>query len=199
MPATHTGLTLVTAPEVEPVSLAEARLHLRSDDSVTTDDELITSLIVAARQSVESRTNRALVTQTWDAFYEAFPDDRVLLVPKPTLQSVTSVKYRDGSNVEQTLASTEYDTDVSSLPGVVSRGYSKTWPTTYERPQAVTVRFVAGYGLAASVPDAIKAAMKLMMGHWYANREAVVTGTISTALEMTVDALLGPYRYVEAI
>lgn len=195
MPATATGLTLVTPPAAEPITLTEAKGHLREDD--TGQDALITTLITAAREYVEQRTTRALVTQTWDVSFAAFPRDGVLLLPKAPLASVTTVKYRDGANVEQTLAATAYDTDPSALPGRVSLATNQTWPTTYVRPQAVTVRLVAGYGAPLAVPAPLVAAMKLALGHWYANRESVITGTIATALPMAFEALLAPYLVVE--
>lgn len=197
MPATATGLTLVTPPATEPITLADAKLHLREDNAG--QDALITTLITAAREYVEQRTTRALVTQTWDVYYGKFPRDGVMFLPKAPLASVTTVKYRDGSNVEQTLAATDYDTDTSALPGRVSLVANRTWPTTYVRPQAVTVRIVAGYGAASAVPAPLVAAMKLALGHWYANRESVVTGTTASELPLAFEALLAPYLVVEAV
>jgi uncharacterized phiE125 gp8 family phage protein len=93
------------------------------------------------------------------------------------VQSVSSVTYVDEAGATQTLASSGYQVDVTSLPPRVTPAYGAYWPaargTTY---QAVRVTFVAGYGLAAAVPDALKAAIKLLTSHWYENREAAGAG-----------------------
>src|SRR5687768_4081901 len=183
------GLTLVTGPSVEPVTLAEAKLHLRQDE--TADDALITNLIVAARQHVENVTCRSLITQTWRLFRDTFPlyGGAIRLGRSPVI-SVVSLKYYDEAEVEQTLASSEYDVDLST--GEVALGYGLTWPTVLYRRNAVTVEFTAGYGAtAASVPGPFKAAILLVVGDLYANREAYVVG--STVNENpAVDRLLSP-------
>jgi uncharacterized phiE125 gp8 family phage protein len=187
------ALTLVTAPAAEPLSATEAKDHLREDG--TGQDSLITSLIVAARQYGETVTRRAWVTQTWDLKLDGFPACGVIDVPLPPLQSVTSVTYLDESGVSQTLSAGSYTVDIAGEPGRIVRAYGAAWPTTrYGTPSAVTVRFVAGYGLAVAVPDVLKHAMRLMIGHWYANRENVALGTIATEVPFAADALLQTRR-----
>lgn len=187
------GLKLVTAPAEEPVTSAEAKAHLR----VTTADEdtLIASLIIAAREFVENHTHRRLITQTWDWVLDSF-SAHCLEVPHAPLQSVSSITYVDTAGATQTLGTSLYTVDAKTDPGRVQPAFGESWPSTREVLNAVTVRFIAGYGLAASVPQAIKQAMLLLIGHWFENREAVVTGTISTGVQMTVDALLAPHRVV---
>lgn len=58
-------LERVSEPEIEPVTLAEMKLHLRCFDSITSEDEMIESLITAGREWVEDYTGRALIDQTW--------------------------------------------------------------------------------------------------------------------------------------
>ncbi len=176
-----------TPPAVEPITLAEAKLHLRVD--LDDDDDLITSLIVAARQVCEGRLRRALVTQVWDLTLCGFPECGPIRVPLPPLVSVGSVKYRDGAGVQQTLSGSVYVV-AAGTPGAIHLADGQSWPTTQEHPEAVTVRFTAGYGAAAAVPDCIKAAMKLLIGHWYENREAVNVGNITSEVPMAVTALL---------
>ena len=191
MQAVRSSLTLITAPSVEPVTLAEAKAHLRRDD--TADDTLITSLITAARQNIDGKDGwlgRALCTQTWELRLDRFHDEMV--VPLPPLQSVTSVKYIDDDGVEQTLASTVYQV-VTGEPARLVLAYDQTWPSTREEMDAVRIRFVAGYGLAASVPAAIKAALLLQIGTLYRDRESVNIGNIVNEMP-TCSALLTPYR-----
>jgi uncharacterized phiE125 gp8 family phage protein len=188
--------TLITAPTEEPVSLMEAGSHLRLDTNH--EDFLITSLVKAARQLVESDTRRALVTQTWDfAVDYDWPteDDKRfgtvhrIVLPKPPVQSVTSVKYIDTSGVEQTLATNQY----LLRNGVIEPAYGVTWPSVREQMAAVTVRYVCGYGAASAVPEQIKQAILLLVGHWFSHREAVVSGTMSE-LPMAVQSLVFPFR-----
>lgn len=187
------GLKLITAPIFEPVTLAEAKLHCRIDG--TDDDTLVTSLIVAARQAAENRTGRVLITQTWELQLDAFEAE--IELPNPPTQSVVSVKYLDTAGADQTLAGTEYLLDATSEPGLLVPAYGKTWPSTYAVPNAVKVQYKAGYGdAAASVPHGVKQWMLLAIGTWYANREAMVSGALTSRdLPSTFfDALLDPYR-----
>ena len=163
-------LKLVTVPSEEPVTLAEAKLHARTHDA---DDTLVTRLIAAARKHVETFLQRALVTQTWDWFLDYGFGGYVLEIPRPPLQSVTSIKYLDDPGVLQTLDASKYS--VFGIgheeAGRVSPAYDQVWPTVLCQPEAVQIRFVAGYGAAAAVPEDVKAAMFLIIGHLYKNRE----------------------------
>jgi uncharacterized phiE125 gp8 family phage protein len=191
------GLTLVTPPASEPVSDTEAKLHLRVDH--TADDSLIDSLITAARRQVETHTGRALVTQTWDMALDGWPCGGEIDIPLPPLQSVTSLTYYDTSSNATVWSSSNYQVVTDGVRGRLVLGYGKTWPAVTLRPAAgIIVRFVAGYGAASAVPEDIKAAIKLWLGHLYANREAVTgTGGVTVGpqvVPMAVDALLAAYR-----
>lgn len=192
------ALTLVTAPATEPVALADAKAHLRVD--ATTDDTLISALITAARQYAETVTRRAMVTQTWDLTMDEWPDSDRIIVPLPPLQSVTSITYKDTDGTASTLATTEYIVDTKSEPGRIVLAYGKDWPTTTLYPAgAITVRFTAGYGEATAVPQGIKQAILLLVGHWYEQREAVNVGNIVNPLPFAVDALLWQHRLLSLV
>jgi uncharacterized phiE125 gp8 family phage protein len=193
------GLTLVTAPTVEPVLLPAAMLALRIE--TTTEAALIESLITAAREYVEAFTRRALVSQTWDLQLDGFPSCDWLEIPTPPLRSVTSVTYVDGTGTTQTLSSALYAVDAPAGPwarhGRINLNYGETWPATRSQPNAVTVRFVAGYGTEGdSVPEALKTGIKMLVGHWFEQREAAVIGVGIGVLQvpLNLDALLWPYR-----
>lgn len=177
------ALRQITPPAAEPVTLAEAKAHLRVDS--TDDDLLISSLIIASRIYCEQFTARAFITQTWEYVIDTFPADDIML-PLPPLQSVTSVKYDDASGIEQTLATTEYEVDTVSQPGWIVP-VTTGWPKSiWEGINAVRIQFVAGYAsaanspdnLAANVPQSIKAAILLHVGQLYDQREDIVVGTI---------------------
>lgn len=186
------GLKLITAPAVEPVTLAEAKAQLRK--TTADEDALISSLIVAARNFAEAYTGRAFITQTWDYVLDAFPCG-LFELPKGPLQSVSSVKYLDSAGVEQTLAAAGYKVDALTDPGRIAPAYGQSWPTTRSEPNAVTVRFVAGYGDASAVPQAIKEALLLLISHLFENREAVAEGNFS-ALPLGFEPMLAFYRVI---
>lgn len=184
------GLKLITAPSVEPITLEEARQHLRVTS--TSEDALILALVTTARLHAEEISERAFVTQTWDYSLDAFPAG-IFELPKAPLQSVTSVTYLDTDGASQTLDSSLYKVDAVSDPGRIAPAYGEVWPSTRDEPNAVTVRFVAGYGLAAAVPRPLKQAMLLILGHLYMNREDTVEGNVY-ALPAGSRALLSTYR-----
>ncbi|MFA5866914.1 MAG: head-tail connector protein [Actinomycetota bacterium] len=188
-----TASRLITAPTIEPVTLIEAKAHLRV--TTTDDDTYISSLISSVRSYVETTAiRRALITQTWEAYFDDFDDE--LLLPYPRLQSVTSVKYKDTAGVETTLAATEYIADILTEPGRVVLAYGKSWPSTSLYPvNPITIRYVAGYGVAATaVPEEIELAIKIMVAHFYEARELFAVGTIVSKIPFSARNLLAPYR-----
>lgn len=185
------ALTLVTAPAVEPVSLAEAKLHLRVD--ISDDDNLITAVIQAAREAVEGISRRALIAQTWNLILDEFPDTDEIVIPLPPLQSVSSLIYKDQDGNESTFSSDDYIVNTDSEPGKVVLGYGKSWPSTTLYPTAaIIVQFKAGFGDASTdVPEKYRQAMLLLTGHWYENREAIATtGAVPKEVPFGVEALL---------
>jgi len=191
------SLTIYTAALVEPLSLIETKTHCRVD--TTADDELILGLIAAARQMTETITRRALITQTWDWIFDAFPGTDRLRIPLPPLQSITSITYTKEDATTGTVSSGDYVVDTDSEPARVVLKSTATWPSdTLQVANGVTVRFVAGYGDAASdVPEAIRRAMLLMIGHWYENREDTLGVGNIQRIPQGSEYLLWPYRVLK--
>lgn len=186
------GLSLVTAPALEPVSLAEAKAHCRIDTS--DEDALLAGYILAARHHCETYLRRALMTQTWDFLLDTdWPD--CIELPKPPLQSVTSITYYDSAGALQTLATDQYRVSIKRNEGAIEPAYSVTWPTVRDQSDTIVVRFVCGYGSnPGDVPEQIRQAMLLLIGHWYNNRETVNIGNIVNEMPFAADALLFPFR-----
>lgn len=192
------SIVVVTAPTVEPVSLTEAKAHLRVnwDD----DDTYIESLISVARLKVEEVTWRALVTQTVRMNLDAFPASSVIEVPRPPLQSITSITYKLVDGSEETVSSDDYVVDTDSEPGRISLVSGATWPSDTLYPLAgVSITYVAGWEIVesvASTPKPIKQAILLMIGHLYENREDVVIamGVNIATLPRGADSLIHNYR-----
>ena len=210
---------LVTPPVVEPVTLNQAKSQLRVD--FDDDDALITSLVSTAREVCEQKMNRAIFNQTYvlslDQFnygdwrstipidrrnplnYSALWEAMALRLPMPRLVSVTSITYVDTFGVTQTLDPSLYVADAISQPARIVPAPSGTWPSSdYYMPGSVQVTYVAGsYGDGVKVstcPSSIKSAILLIVGHLYANREAVDPAPLKM-LPLGVDALLSPYRF----
>ena len=173
-------------PVAEPITWAECMAHLRLDDE--TEKNYIESLIVAAREYAEQATGRALMTQTWELKLDRFPP--VIVVPFPPLQSAT-ISYVDTNGTTQTLGTGVYTVNTSAEPGRIYEAYNQTWPSVRDQEDAVTVTYVAGYTSASAVPQTIKQAMMILVTHWFAVREPIITGTIVADTPMSVQSLLG--------
>lgn len=184
------SLVVITAPNSEPLTTAEAKAHLRVDHS--DDDAYIDALIKAARVYVESYLQRALITTEFRLNLDGFPASAIEL--HPSLQAVSTLKYTDPDGVVQTWDSVNYVVDTDSVVGRLVPGYGLSWPSTRDMINAVQVTFTAGYGdNAADVPEPIRHAMRLLIGHLYENREAVNVGNIVSEMPFAIKALLDPH------
>ena len=198
--------TRLSAPASFPVSVDEAKSHLRieAEDLTTADVATLTTYIGAATNYVEEYLRRRLVTQSWDYKFDEFPPGREdLVIPASPLQQVSFVNYLDPDTGATTVFSaSDYSVDApegnpNPPRGRISLAYQKDWPTTRVQKNAVEVGVVVGYGDPADVPEAIRSAILLMVGNLYANREPVVTGTIATKMPMNMEFILSPYRLFE--
>jgi uncharacterized phiE125 gp8 family phage protein len=204
-------LQLINPPAEEPVSLAEAKLHVRVD--ITDDDALISALITAARQAAESLTGRQIVTARWKLVLDSFPGPSLMgvpvgqsfslpghaiLLPKCPVQSVVAIQYLDMASTLQTMPPTDYVVDAACEPARITPVFGKIWPISLPQIGAVWVIFDAGYGPAASAPEGLKSWIKLRVDSLYSHRGE--TAVIKGKLERLpfIDGLLDPYRVVLA-
>lgn len=189
------GLEQRQPPVVEPLSLAEARLHLRLDD--TAEDTLVAALIVAARQFAERHLGRALITQGFRLWLDGWPAGRRALdLPRPPLAAIEGVTVYDEDGVGILVDPATYLADVVATPGrlVLRAGVSP--PFGGRAANAIAVDYVAGFGPAAGdVPEPIRRGMALLLGHLFESREAGGGGG-SRSLPLGVEALWAPYRRV---
>ena len=186
-------LTLTLPPDDYPVSIAEANLHLRLEgDEATTDKPLVRAMIKAATENAQNFTHRQFVTATYETRLDLFRDE--IILPRPPLQSVESIKYIDEDGNEQTLATTVYEVDPYSTVGRVVLASGESWPQTKDQLNAVVVEFKAGYGDPGDVPEDIRAGIRLTLGHLYEHRETVLVGVTATELPEGAKSLLWPYR-----
>lgn len=182
------NIFIVTQPTAEPISLDEAKLHLRVTSSA--EDSLITALITAARSVCENQLGRALLDQEIKLTIDrlCYPVE----LPRPLVRQIVSVKYYDGAGVLQTLAPSSYSLTPSDGACVLYPAYGQVWPAVAYRNDAVQIQYRAGWTSAAEVPEPIKQWIKLHVGTWYEQRKA----TSETELKPLpfLDGLLDRYR-----
>lgn len=189
------SLRVITPPAFEPVTLDEAKAHLRVE--ITDDDDLISRLITAAREDAEEWQGRAYITQTLRLTLDRFPwGDGPIWLPRPPVQSVTQIAYVDSAGVQQIVDPSIYRVDTAHEPARIVPDTDQSWPDDELAPvAAVTVDYVAGYGdVGADVPAAIRQAILLILGHLYENREDVVIGRSVIRIPMASQHLLAKGR-----
>jgi uncharacterized phiE125 gp8 family phage protein len=213
------GLRIISGPESEQISLELARAHLRLDAEGSPaehpDDFWLTEVgIPAAREACESELGRAIAPQTFEIALRGFPgwfpglevysvDGLVypwaISLPMSPVESILSVKYVDADGNEQTWDPANFILDTWSDVNVIYTATGVSWPPTGVVPNAVKVRYVAGYSLpddsplSYPLPKAIKAAMLLMLGHLYEAREATSELKLEE-IPLGVSSLLERYR-----
>ncbi|HEX4535233.1 MAG TPA: head-tail connector protein [Rhizomicrobium sp.] len=180
-------LQLITPPAIEPVTLDEAKAHLKVDTAA--DDALITSLIAAARARAEWHMGRALITQSWTLWLDCWPD--VIEIPLPPLQAVTSITAYALNDAATVLDAATYQVDLASSRVALKANAAP--PVNLRKLNAIAVAFTAGYGDEASdVPAPIREAILQMIAELYANR-----GDANAEVSTSALALLAPYRMVK--
>jgi len=170
-----------TAATTLPVSVIEARKHLRVD--LDDDDVEIYNLIARATEYAESYTGRVFTDAVWTRYIDnGWPG--VIVVDRRPLVSIDTVKYIDTTGSQQTLAASQYRTDL--IAGRITPAYGVSWPSVRSITNTIEVAYTAGYGTTASpvgvVPEDIKHAILLLVGSWLENKEDVIKGTIASEM-----------------
>jgi len=190
---------LVAAPAEAPVSLAEAKAHLRVEHDE--DDTLLAVMIDAATQRLDGRTGilrRCLMRQTWRVDLSGFPRSGIIPLPVFLLPAVSiTVAYTDAGGTVVDLAAGDAALLGTVTGPVVRRSAGIAWPLTAVADDAVRITCVCGSATAADVPAPIRSAILLMVGDLYRNRETTGQGSATLGaipMSTTVEALLAPYR-----
>jgi uncharacterized phiE125 gp8 family phage protein len=207
-------LIQIQAPASEPVTVIEAKNHLRVDSDLTEDDALIAMLIGAARRYAETYCARSFITQKWRLVLDAFPGPclmgapmgvpyslpgHAVLLERGSVLSVDSITYQDMTSAWQAMAVGDFVAELSGALGRITPVFGKIWPTpTLPQIGAVRVDYTAGYGVNASdVPEGIRQWILMRVGTLYENREEVaILGRGKVDPLPFVDSLLDPYRIV---
>lgn len=183
------------APTHEPVSLEDARTHLRITD--TASDAEIQRLIKAARNHVQNLCGRKLITQTLVQRLDKWPsNNKDLLLDSPPVQSVTSVKYLDTNGDQQTWSADDYTVDIYATPARLRPVYGEMWPTIRATNNTIEITYIVGYGEdPGDVPADLVHAMLLLIGGLYEYQESISDQDLRDLPGLgSINALLSEYR-----
>lgn len=204
------GITVVTPPVSDPISLDEAKDHLRVTSDI--EDARIAGCMFAARVNAERVTRRTFRTQTiactFDAPYGAWPSHceqregslypyrtQRIELPVTPVQSVQSISYVDNNGAVQTLATSQWVAVLDRTVAYIEPAYGLVWPSLRSQSAAITVTVVAGWP-DDQFPDDLRQALLLLTAHFYENRAAVTTGgraEIPTEVPLALEAILSGY------
>lgn len=188
------SIVLTSPPAQEPVSLADAKAHLRVD--VTDDDTLITRLITGARSELERGLGRAFITQSYTYYLDAWPRGFALPLPVAPVQTIDQVRIYALDDTFAVLPAASYLLDgLGSPPRMIRRG-TLPWLAPVRPGNGIAIDFTAGHGTQPTdVPAALRIAILILVGHWYEHRQlAQPGGPPDTGLPEMVRDLIGPYR-----
>lgn len=193
------GLSVVEPPESDPLTLIEAKSHLRVTG--TDEDGDIAGYIIGAREWIESQTHLKLITQTLDLTVDddwpyvlarGYYRSRIEFPVKP-VASVTSISYVDANGTTQALAANQYALRNDGPVPYIEPAYNVTWPVVRRQTAAITVRFVAGSAVS-DIPEPLRQAMRLLVAHQYEERQIVNAASVAE-IPMALEAMISPYRF----
>lgn len=185
------SIRTVTPAASPPISTADAKKHLQVEHS--DDDALIAAQVAAAVDHVERFTSQVLADCVMEMVLSGFPEfPEMLSIPREPVTDVVSLFYTDTDGEEAEVTDFRWS---DASPDVVMPAFRASWPSAADEPGSVRLRFHAGYGPGLAPPSLIEASKRLL-GHFYANREDVVTGTIATELPLGIKALCMPFRRI---
>jgi len=172
------AISQTTPPATEPISLAEAKSHARIDSS--DEDTLLGIYITAARQAYEAVSGLALITQTWTQYHDCWFGGEISLMRNP-VASVSSVKYYDADNAQQTFSSANYFVDTFSTRARIVLAPNVSLPSTYDRPNVWEIEFVCGAATAEAIDKQI---LQLIVADWYELRQSPVGSFVPETMKI---------------
>ncbi|MEJ6781372.1 head-tail connector protein [Aminobacter sp. Piv2-1] len=185
-------MTLIrtSAPAVEPVTLMEAKAHLRI--AHVSEDALIGGLIRAAREDVERATGLALIDQTWRLVLDAWPPGNAVAIARHPVRQILSVTTFGSEGEAAILDPVHYQLDTLSRP---ARLRFDRKPDRLRVMNGIEIDFRAGFGESGpDVPDLIKRAMLLLVAHWYEFRASFGAEEQPASYPRGYDRLIAGYR-----
>ncbi len=170
---------------------------------MTEEDDLLEDYISAAREFLETQTKQVFCESSFEIFLNEWPLNGRVEFPISPIISIVSFEYIDANSAYVAIDPTSYFEALYDAPPYLIYG-SAGWPSVNCRPGAIRLEVRAGYASAGSPSDAIrvphmaKQAIKMLVGHWYENRETVATtpGVIPASVPLGWDDLIYPLRRI---
>lgn len=188
------AIVMTSAPALEPVTLSEAKDHLRLDGSA--EDVLVQSLILTSRLHVEAALGLALISQGWRLTLDRVPETDTLMLPLRPVAAITAIRIFAADGSDSVMPADDYALDGSPLdPRLVRR--AAAWPIPGRARSGIAIDLTAGYGPDADdVPEPIRHAIRLLVAHWYEHRDPFEVGSAGARIPAFISEMLMPYRGV---
>ena len=181
---------LIHPPTAEPLTLAEVKAHLRLDSGE--EDALILSLIRTARQHLERETGLCLIAQGWRLYLDRWPRDGVIRILKSPVQEIQKITVYDSDGIASEVSLEDHLLDGVGRP---ARLWLRERPEPRRAANGIEIDFSAGFGeTGAEVPDTLKRAMSIHIGHMFAFRGAISPDQQPAGIPDGYERLIGPFR-----
>jgi uncharacterized phiE125 gp8 family phage protein len=185
------SVILIVPPVIEPVTLAEAKAHLRLTGS--DDDDYVAAMITAARIQVESATRRVLIDQTWRVYHDDWPAGGRVEIPIAPVTGITAVTVYDAEGDPTELAPTDYVVDTAAAPARLV--FTAAAPRPGRPINGIEIDVAAGYGASGlSVPQPLRLAVMTLVARWYEDREGLAYGIVPSRVANAFETLVAPFR-----
>lgn len=188
------SFVMTTPPALEPVSVAEAKTHMRIDGD--DEDVLIASLLLTSRLHIEVALSLALVTQSWRLTLDRWPGGRDLELPLTPLRSIDEIRVKNAAGVASVVPAESYLVDIASRPPRLVWN-NQVPPAPHARANGIEIDITAGFGASGdSVPAPLKHAILMLTAHWYEHRDPSEVGSSDARIPDAVSALINPFRTI---
>lgn len=187
-------LKRTAAPGATVVTVATAKAHMRVDDE--NSDTYISSLLEVASDTVSEMAGKALINQTWQLQLGMVSGQSRVYLPYAPIVSITSIAYYDGDDSSQSADVGDYALKGDNDTAWIEPAGTGVWPSMYDRPDALTITYLAGYGTSpANVPPNLRHAVLMLAAHWFENREtANHAAAMVKEIPFSVEALVNQSR-----
>lgn len=189
------SFVMTSPPAIEPVTLAEAKAHLRVDGS--SDDVLIGSLQLTSRLHLETALSLAMITQSWRLQLDAWPANGIVEIDLSPVQSINEVRVRVASGSTVIVPASSYVADLATRPARLVIKDVTALQAPAPRVAGIEIDLTAGFGAtAAAVPAPLKHALLMLTAHWYEHRDPFEVGSEAARIPSAISELIQPFRKI---